>query len=764
VAGIVSFIGGVLLHYIFQYLTLVTIFASIIFLIFLLKKKRPVLILFLLAGFIYSFVRYVPPEEYRKEGFAVLRCITSPPLYSDDNEFQVSQVLHVKGGRFESGEPVRKETLKSYSEMPLKQGITYEVAALIREPQTGMNPGAPRERRAQAEILKILSAGPAGPVESMRARLNAYFIQSFPPDSAGFLMAVTTGERALLDEKLWDIFNRAGIGHLLSISGTHFAVFSFAIFTAARFFFKLLPVRALNRATLYITPSQAGAILTLPLISAYLLLSGGDVPALRSFFMIALFLVGLLIGRKRAWLNALALAALVLVLWDPGVLFDISFQMSFIAVLFIGMFTDREWKKENTLKKYFKGTIAVTLSATLGLLPLIALYFHRASLISPVANLVSVPLAGFLLIPIAVFSSFAYLLSGVYIFPWLTGFLARLAIKTAGLFSSIPFASVGVPAFPVALLVFFYVMAAFYFFKRREKKVLVLAALPFFIWLGFSALKGDAPSITLLDTGDAESSVMELPDGKVLVIDCGKTGREAASYLRYRGIGTIDALVLTHPHSDHTGGAARLLSDFRVKEIWDNGRLSYEGTVFGGIPRKTLSRGDFIEGRGYKLLVLHPYTEYFNVRGQEYIEENDSSLVLKIEGAKGLSALLAGDVELEAEEDLAELGPLLKSDILKVPHHGSRYSAYEPFLEAVSPSVALISVGGGNQFGHPHEETLDALEALDGAKVFRTDRDGAIRVELGKKPFVKTFRDFRLKRRPGIKEEVRNLRVLFSTF
>jgi len=765
VAGIVSFIGGVLLHYIFQYLPAVTVFASISLLIFLLKKRKPVLILFLLAGFAYSFFRYIPPEEYRKEGLAVVKCIPSPPVYQPGNYNPIRQDFKVREGRFESGEGVRSDKIIIRPHSPLEEGFLYELAVLLREPRIGMNPGAPKGGRPEAEILKILSSKPAGVVESMRARLNKYFAQTFPPDSAGFLMAITTGERALLDDGLWDTFNRAGVGHLLSISGTHFAVFSFSIFIAVRFLFKLLPIRILNRATLYITPSQAGATLTFPLISAYLLLSGGDIPALRSFIMISIFLIGIFLGhgRSRAWLNALLFAALLLVLWDPAVLLDISFQMSFTAVFFIGLFAKKE-KEKKWEKNYLIRSLELTLAATLGLLPLVAFYFHRASLVSPMANLVAVPLAGFLLIPAVVFSSFGYLLSGTYMFPWLTGSLASLSIKTAGLFSSIPFASISMGAFPLPFLLLFYFAAIFYFFVKRRREALILGVVPLVLWTAFPYVNGKVPSITLLDTGDAESSVIELPGRKVLVLDSGRTGREAASYLRYRGIGTIDALILSHPHLDHTGGAARLLSGFRVKEIWDNGRISYEGDAFGGIPRKNLSRGDFLEGKGYKLLVLHPYREYANARGQEFIEVNDSSLVLRLESAAGASALLAADIELEAEEDLAELGPFLKSTVLKVPHHGSRYSAYEPFIEAVSPQAALISVAAGNRFGHPHEETLEALIALSGASIYRTDTDGAIRVELGREARIKTFRDFLLERNPGIKGEARNLKVLFSTF
>jgi competence protein ComEC len=761
VAGLVSFIGGDLLYFNFQYFPLLTIILSALLAFFLTKNKKSLLILVIAAGFVYSFIRYVPPVEFEKEGLAIIKCLPGPPVYRESGFFQLTQNLRVKEGRFESGGPVRRDSLITHPASALREDTVYELFVSVKNPEVRLNPGAPKTLRgAGGEILKILSTRPANFIEKMRARLNTFYRDNFPPQSAGFLMAMTTGERALLDEKLWDTFNRAGIGHLLSISGTHFAIFSLFIFLAAKFFFKLLPLRILTRITLYVTPSQAGALLTFPIISTYLLLSGGDVPALRSFFMIALSLLALLTGRKRAWLNALALAAFLLVLWDPAVLFDISFQLSFLAVLFIGMFTDREWKIKNPFKKYLIASLGASLSATLGLLPLTAFRFHTASFISPLANLVAVPLTGFLLVPAAVFSSFSYLITGIYVFPSLSEFFSSLTLKTAKAFSSVPFSSAGVPAIPAVLVIFFYMACAFYFLFKRKKWVLLSGAAPLLLSIIFLSLNGKISSVTLLDTGDAESSVIELPDGKLFVLDTGQTGRELASYLKYRGEGTIDALILSHPHSDHTGGVERVLSSFKVKEMWDNGRISYEGDIFEKTPRKALSRGDLLRGKGYSLTVLHPYPGYVNIEEPEYLEENDSSLVLLLE-AEGAKLLLGGDVELEGEEDLAELGPLLKSDVLKVPHHGSKYSAYEPFLDAVSPSAALISVGGNNRFGHPDEEMLSAL---DGAEIFRTDIDGALRVELGRRVRVKKFRDYSFTKNPGPKGELHNLRMLFSTF
>ena len=145
--------------------------------------------------------------------------------------------------------------------------------------------------------------------------------------------------------------------------------------------------------------------------------------------------------------------------------------------------------------------------------------------------------------------------------------------------------------------------------------------------------------------------------------------------------------------------------------------------------------------------------------GNEYAGANNDSLMLKLQGCNA-SFLFTGDVEEEAQEDILYLGKWLESDVIKVPHHGGRTSSYEPFFEAVSPDVAIISVGRDNTFGHPHKETLDVLH---GEKIFRTDTDGAIKIgESGKELEIKTYKDFQFKRAKSLTEEVKNIKRLFE--
>jgi competence protein ComEC len=274
-------------------------------------------------------------------------------------------------------------------------------------------------------------------------------------------------------------------------------------------------------------------------------------------------------------------------------------------------------------------------------------------------------------------------------------------------------------------------------------------------------LRGGEMGITYLDVGQGDAAVVELLDKKVVVMDTGRSGREATAFLKYLGIKSIDALVLSHADSDHTGGTDYLMARFKVKEMWDSGRIIYPEGNSMGIVRRILERGDVIEGKGYKMYVLHPYKEFYAMNGDSDNGGNNSSLTLKIEGRKK-SFLFTGDIKEEAQDDIIHLGKWLKSDVIKVPHHGGRTSAYKPFYDVVSPEIAVISAGRDNSFGHPHQDTLEMLE---GAKIYRTDMNGAVKItEKDGRLEVKTYRDYKFSKTKNLAGEIKNIKRLFSVW
>jgi competence protein ComEC len=428
--------------------------------------------------------------------------------------------------------------------------------------------------------------------------------------------------------------------------------------------------------------------------------------------------------------------------------------------LFIGFaIPDREDGKKDGRKvfRYIKDALLMTLAASLGTAPLVAYYFHYFSAISPISNLLIAPFIGLTLIPLSVISCFLFLITGHFVFTPVVSLLSDISVLSVRLLSHIPFAGINIPAFPVIVLLFFYGGFIFYFLFDKRRYLLLMPFIPLMIYFFLTIFEKNGLSVTYLDVGQGDSSVIELPDGKTIVMDTGKTGRETISFLKYRGKSAVDILALSHIHPDHTGGLDNILKKVSVKEVWDNGRMMFPGN------REThsLKRGDMVKGEGYRIYALHPYPEFYTMDKSECVSANNDSLVLKIEGDHG-SFLFAGDVEEEAEEDILHLGKWIKSNVVKIPHHGGRTSACAPFLQAVDPDIAVISVGRDNTFGHPHQGMLDALQ---GVKILRTDADGAIKIRETTHGFeIRTYKDSQFGRAASLSDEIKNFKRLFETW
>jgi competence protein ComEC len=786
-----SFLAGVALLHAFWYFPFSVILIAIISCSCLLVKKKPSFAALILIGAVFAFLRLHPAGDipYIKDNVAVKGMFISYPVNTTTGDFRqnfkidsamdVNEVeLHLLSGK----------EIALFSDQALEPWVEYGLNIKFHKSRKRLNPGERTDAPISATVSGIYHEGKKkaslySKVQEYRHSIGSYMKGNFSEDSGALVSSITIGKGAQISEDLREAFNRAGLAHMLSISGTHFGLFSVFLFGIFRLIMQVFPYKVLQRITIFLTPSQAAALLSLPFMIAYLGLSGASIPALRSFIMISLFLFGLVIGKKGFWLNSLLLAAFILVVWEPESLFTLSFLLSFFAVLFIGFSIEareevrernqkeiseglllqsnqQEKKAEKGLPRYIKNALLITLSASLGTAPLVAHHFHYFSLISPVSNLLIAPLIGFILIPLSVVSSFIYIFTGHFLFNPIVSGIADAGIAMVKLFSGIPFAGLKVGAMPLAIIFFFYAGFIFYLLFDKRKYLLLIPFIPLLIFLLVSAIDKKDISVTYLDVGQGDSSVIELPDGKILALDTGRTGRETASFLRFRGKSTVDALILSHAHPDHTGGMEYLINRFNVGEIWGNGRLVLPDYT-RRINSKPLERGDVIEGKGYKIYVLHPYAEFYPLHGNVFDIENNDSLVLKIEGNHA-SFLFTGDIQEEAEEDIMHVGNILQSDVIKVPHHGGRTSAFKPFFSSVSPAAAVISAGRGNAFNHPHPETLDAL---DGIRILRTDRDGAISVkESGNGIAIKTYNDFALTKAGSLNEEVKNIRRLFETW
>lgn len=783
-----SFIYGTALFYIHRFFPYTSLLISLILLSLLRKLGNseqyrkifggPFVIavaVIAVLGFYYTKSLYTPPpvlsdiagKTIEVQGAAKSEAVS---LSSRGNAFY--QTIEVRKAADKDNNMLHLRELRVFTGVALKSNKEYLIKVRIPGDTYFLNPGSNKNLISgyalEAKEIHELTGSFFGP---LRSRLNRFIKNNFSGESAPFIMSIITGDRSLLTKDTRDAFNATGLAHILSISGAHFGLLLFILFRIFKLLVRMLPHNILVRLTIYLTPSQIAAILCVPFMTVYLGISDMSIPSIRAFIMITLFLFGLLIHRKGFWLNTLLFAAVVIILIQPDSILDLSFQLSFIAVLCIGIAAQQRTsddvpRKSATFLKFCSSAVKISLAATIGTAPLVAYHFHYFSLISPITNLIITPIIGFVILPITIVSSFIFLAFGVFPLHSFVDTITIFVLKAIKHIAQWNFVDIKIPAFPLILLIMFYIGVLIYViievrfkaFKRGEyKKIVAVAIIPMLLYAGIKFFEPKKLKITHLDVGQGDSAVVELPDSRTLVIDTGRRGVQTAEFLRYRGIKKIDAIILSHGQSDHAGGIWYLLKNFKVYEIWDNGRLIYPDESLE-LKYRGFQRGDVIEGKGYRITVLHPYDGFYTLYSDDNDENNDS-LVLKIQGRRN-AFLFTGDIEEEAEEDLSYLDGHIKSSVLKVPHHGSRTSLSEMFFNTVSPEIAVISVGRKNLYNHPHGETL---EMLNRAKIFRTDRDGAICIEElpDGRLEVKTWREFQLSEARNAKDEMMNFKKLF---
>ena len=608
-------------------------------------------------------------------------------------------------------------------------------------PRGPTNPGAfdfPRYLRSRGVRLTLRArslevvAEPRRAGDRLRARIEEVLAQRFDADVAPVLRGLLLGASDGLGGDTLETFRRSGTVHVLAVSGLHIALLLLMIRTFLR------AARVPRRAAL------VGAVLALPLFVAVV---GPRPSAIRATLMATVYAAAALAQRKTSAANVVGLAALALLVARPGDLHDLGFRLSFGAAAgIVGTFAAvrRPLAALAPVRNRWAGglvdALALSTSAQLGVAPVLLASFGRLSMISPLANLPAVPLAGASLacgllsvvsdiaVPAAapLFSGagwaaaagLAHIAEGAAAFPW--------AVWCPGTWFAVPAAlvslAVGFSGRPSRS-------------ARRSAWCLAAAAL-IAAALGRPGEPGATSArVTFYDVGQGDAALVEAAGERVL-IDAGPAGAGGAviaPLLMRDGISRLDALVVTHAHADHFGGAAEVMRSVRVERLFvPPGRASHPelGRVAAaaeslGVAVEEVARGDtlFLVPDGPSLVLLWP-----SLTLSENAAENDASIVALLL-TEGGDALFTGDIERRAEAEIIAAGGPPPVDVLKVAHHGSATSSCEDFVGRTSPSVAVVSVGRFNRHGHPDEATLARLERL-GALVLRTDRDGAVIVAI----------------------------------
>ena len=541
------------------------------------------------------------------------------------------------------------------------------------------------------------------------------------------LEALLLGERGRMDEKTTSALQRSGLFHLIAISGAHIGIISFLFF---------LVLRVCH------VPKRASYSALIVLLLFYSLLVEGRASVFRATIMALTFLTGKLLWRQTHLLNTISFSAFLLLLSNPFSLFDLGFGLTFAATLSIIFFYPKVLSFLPRLPLRGSELFALSLTAQLGVLPLLAASLNRVTFAALLLNFPAIPLIGLVMSAGFVFLAVSPVSPGLAaLMAPIIKFLIDVFLWISGSLDGVPGFSYRLPTPPPAVVLGYFLFFSLLLLRTRFKLQKPLTAFLFALFLitlvtyPFAPRFSSTLRLTMIDVGQGDSILVEFPGRRKMLIDGGgipesnfNIGEHVVSpFLWRRGIKKIDYLVLTHAHPDHLNGLLAVARNFKVAAFWEAFSPAkspvYEElkrSLSKSALRRRAFRGLSIREGPVTVEVLHPEPS----APLEREVGNDDSLVLRLT-EENLSFLLASDIGIKAERDIIDSRLDIRSQVLKSPHHGSRTSSSEAFLAAASPRVIIITAGGGNIYGVPHPEIVERYRA-SGAYVLCTGQDGAI--------------------------------------
>lgn len=535
---------------------------------------------------------------------------------------------------------------------------------------------------------------------------------------SGIVQALVMGDDSQIKQDDWQVFLRTGTSHLMSISGLHITMLSGLAFGLVGFCWRRVPRLVMCLPTRKVA-TIAGVIAAL----LYALIAGFSVPTQRTLYMLMVFALVLWSGRQFAISQVLAIALLIVVVLDPWSVISPGFWLSFGAVAMLAFALGARIGQSHWLVAALKTQWAVTI----GMLPLLLVMFNQASVISPIANAFAIPLISFVVTPLALLGSFLpvdtpldlsyQVLAGCM---WVLKWLNQLPMVTWQQHSPPVWT-----LFPAILGVLWLLLP-----RGFPMRWLGLAGfLPMFLVVPVRPMLGDM-KVTVLDVGQGLSVVVQTAT-HTLLYDAGPKyseksdagGRILVPYLRGEGVKALDGFMVSHNDIDHSGGMQSVFAQMPLK--WFSSSFSPEVAVPEALSTTRCYSGQAWLWDSVRFEVLHPSVESYE---DAAIKDNNRSCVLKITSHAG-SILLTGDVEKESELVLLHADSAnLKSDVVVVPHHGSRTSSTLDFVAAVQPTVSIFTMGYLNRFKHPKPVIVERYQAVD-SLIYRSDYHGAIALE-----------------------------------
>jgi competence protein ComEC len=635
--------------------------------------------------------------------------------------------------------------------------------------------------------VELLDSGQGVPflqwIYSLRERLAASLAGALPEPQGSLAEAIFLGLRGGIPDPLSEAFSRTGTAHLLAISGLHMSIIIAIFLSLGTLLFG-------RRRSLYIW-------LTLGFTWLYALLAGMHPPIIRAAIMGSLFIIAVYLGRQGSAIIALAFAAAVMVGIQPGLLWTVSFQLSFLAMAGLILLYPylQTWGRKGVARisrdretlaaagNMISDVFAASLAATAAVAPLIAYNFGIVSLVGLPATFFALPALPLIIVTSGLVA-FVGLIASVaaQILGWLAWlFLSYLVFLVQG-FDALPHSSLGVATIsPWYVLGYYAVLAgviASLSYRNRladfssrltsgmqkaaqsipkpglgfspKWLVLPLLLVAILVWSVALTMPDDKLHVSFLDVGQGDAILIQTPNGQDILIDGGpdpqKINLELSERLPFWDR-TMDLVVSTQPQADHVTGLVEVLQRYRVEQVLDPG-VSYDSVIYQEYIRliedeeieyNVARAGQEIDlGSGVKMEVLNPSESLWEGTSDDV---DNNGVVLRLSW-NNVSFLFTADIRAEAEFELIMQRANLKSTVLKIGHHGSKTSTTSQFLAAVDPEVAVICVGANNTFGHPSAEVVGRLiDRLGEGSVYRTDEDGTVEFFTdGEKLWVKAER------------------------
>ncbi|MDP1558034.1 MAG: DNA internalization-related competence protein ComEC/Rec2 [Nitrosomonas sp.] len=687
------------------------------------------------------------PQAWEGRDIQLVGIVASLPQASDRSvrfQFDVEQVLTagaVVPKRISlSWYQERKAQARDRVWSPINAGERWQITVRLKRPHSNVNPhgfdyeawALERNIRAVGYVRQAednlrrdqMVNRPIYWIEHSRQKIQQRFSRILSDHAyAGVLITLATGDQRAIPRDQWQIFTRTGTNHLMAISGLHITMVSSIVFAIIYWLWRWSPSLVLR-----IPARRAAVIAGLIVALGYTLLSGFAIPAQRAFCMLAVVAIALWRGRFTSATMVLAWALLLVVMLDPWATLSPGFWLSFGAIAIIMLVTVGRIGRMHWLT----GWLRVQWAITLGLIPLLLAMFQQMSLVSPIANAITIPLVSLAVVPLTLLATlpfFDFLLplahgvlsSGMALLQWLSDTPQSVWQQHAP-----PAWTVAVAIIGIAWMLLPGSLGLGFFSGFPARWLGVVAMLPMFLVLPPRPATGEL-WLTVLDVGQG-LAVVARTEHHALLFDTGPDfgatdsgHRIIVPFLRGEGIRQLDALIVSHADSDHSGGALSVLDAVPVS--WLISTMNDDHPIQQTpVNKRQCLAGESWQWDGVHFELLHPLRESYENPGRD---TNASSCVLKITTDHG-SVLLPADIGKQSEYALlSRAGDTLSSTVLIAPHHGSNTSSTAAFIHQVNPELTIFTVGYRNRYGHPREEVMERYR-ISGSEWLRSDADGAI--------------------------------------